>query len=162
MYSNIIFDQLDPSLLSIGVEVTPSDKEESVIVSWNPIPESLDSDTNLTYELSIVSPNTEKVTAQLQEPHYLFSAPEGAPACEVYNFSVTATYVGATYTGAGCSEPSPVISRMLHSLPDIGALESSLNYTLKKESGKLFLIVSFQVTINMYFPFFSPLPSSKL
>ena len=62
--------------------------------------------------------------------YYYFTAPEDAPLCEVYNFSVTATYVGATYTGAGCSIPSPVLSRMLPSLPNVDELESSLSYSL--------------------------------
>ena len=44
----------------------------------------------------------------LTDPCYTFTAPEGAPPCEVYNFSVTATYDidGATYTGASCSVSS--------------------------------------------------------
>ena len=42
----------------------------------------------------------------------MFTAPEGAPPCEVYNFSVTATYAGATCT-------SPVLNIMIPSLPDI-------------------------------------------
>ena len=41
--------------------------------------------------------------------HYNISAPEGAPPCEVYNFSIIAMYVDATYTGAGCSIPSSEI-----------------------------------------------------
>ena len=49
----------------------------------------------------------------LNESFYFFTAPEGAPPCEIYNFSVIATYVGATYTGAGCSVPSPVLSDSL-------------------------------------------------
>ena len=74
-----------------------------------------------------------------------FTAPEGVPPCEVYNFSVTATYVGATYTGAGCSVPSPVLSRMLPSLPNISRLESSLNYMLGKQSTAFVIEVSFEV-----------------
>lgn len=69
----------------------------------------------------------------LNESHYVFTAPEGAPPCEVYNFSVTATqYVGANYTGASCSVPSQVLSRVLPSLPDIHSVESSLSYMLTK------------------------------
>jgi hypothetical protein len=82
----------------------------------------------------------------LNASYYLFTAPEGAPPCEVYNFSVTATYVGATYTGAGCSVPSPVISTMLPSPPSIDQLESSLNLVLSKKSGVLSFHVSFEVT----------------
>ena len=75
---------------------------------------------------------------QLSDTYHVFTAPDDAPPCEVYNFSVTATPVsiGATYTGDGCSVPSPVLSRMLPSLPDINVLESSLNYSLMKLANK--------------------------
>ena len=86
------------------------------------------------YILTVSSVSTQPFSFLVEETHYEFTAPKSAPACEVYNFSVTATYVGATYTGAGCSEPSPVISRMPPSLPDVVNLESSLNYKLKKET----------------------------
>ena len=43
----------------------------------------------------------------LNESYYIFTGPEHTlPPCEVYNFSIIATYVGVTYTGAGCSIPS--------------------------------------------------------
>ena len=87
---------------------------------------------------------------QLNESYYYFTAPEGAPSCEVYNFSVTATYVGATYTGAGCSVNSPVLSTMLPSLPNISQLESSLGYALKKKSTGFALYISFEVCIHAY------------
>ena len=93
------------------------------------------------------SSKTHLQSLQLHEPYYVFTAPEGAPPCEVYNFSVTATYVGATYTGAGCSVPSPVLSRMLPSLPEIYKLESSHRYSLEKyATGDINLSVSFQVS----------------
>ena len=85
------------------------------------------------FSLTVSSFNTQQYLFLAEEPHFVFSTPKGAPACEVYNFSVTATYVGATYTGDGCSLASPVISRMLPSLPDVEKLELSLNYTLEKE-----------------------------
>ena len=62
----------------------------------------------------------------------LFTAPDNTPLCEVYNFSVTATPVGATYTGDDCSVPSPVLSRMLPSLPDGDELNKSLDHSLEK------------------------------
>ena len=95
-----------------------------------------------------ISHGSNQTVIQLNESQYTFTAPEGAPACEVYNFSVTATYVGATYTGADCSEPSAIISRMLPSLPDIDRLESSLGYSLVKETltDELSLSVSFEVS----------------
>ena len=65
----------------------------------------------------------------------VFTAPESAPPCEIYNFSVTATYIlsGVTYSGSGCSVPSPVLSRMLPSLPDKKILDSSITYELEKK-----------------------------
>ena len=82
----------------------------------------------------------------LSESYYNFMPPEDAPPCEVYNFSVTATYVGATYTGDGCSVPSPVLSRMLPSLPNIDGVESSLKYSLmKQDKARITLRVSLEV-----------------
>ena len=92
-----------------------------------------------------VSSDSQEWTIPLREPYHVFTAPEDAPPCEVYNFSVIATYVGATYTGAGCSVPSPVLSTMLPSLPDIKRLESSLNHSLEKQSGEVTLTVYFEV-----------------
>ena len=85
----------------------------------------------------------------LNESYYYFIAPEGAPPCQVYNFSVTATYniPGASYTGAGCSVPSPVLSTILPSLPDIDQIESSLSYLLTKQpNGSLALQVLLSVS----------------
>ena len=77
------------------------------------------------------------------ESTYHFTAPEGAPPCEVYNFSVTVTYVGATYTGAGCSVP--VLSTTLPSLPDVKNLSNSISYHLVKLSQGLTLSIYFEV-----------------
>ena len=77
----------------------------------------------------------------------MMSSPEVARPCEVYNFSVTATYVGATYTGDGCSVPSPVLSRMLPSLPNITRLESSVTFSLVNVLGDIVLSVLFEVSI---------------
>ena len=110
---------------------------------------------NLTWDLSVgdeaqiflltIGHGSTSDTMSLNESYYYFTAPEGAPPCEVYNFSVTATSVGATYTGAGCSVPSPVLSTMLPSLPNISRLESSLNYVLQKQSTAFVIEVSFEV-----------------
>ena len=67
----------------------------------------------------------------------VFTAPESAPPCEVYNFSVTATYdlPGAIYyTGTGCSVSSPLISMMLPSLPDKKRFELAVKHLFEKES----------------------------
>ena len=98
------------------------------------------------YTLTILNiSNTQPQIHQLQQHYFVFTAPEGAPPCEVYNFSVIATYVGATYTGAGCSVPSPVISRMLPSLPDKMRFESSLKHSLEKRNSSISLKVSIKV-----------------
>ena len=82
----------------------------------------------------------------LNESYYLFTAPDSAPPCEVYNFSVTATYIGA-YTGAGCSVSSPVLSIMLPPLPDIDHVKSSLSYFLTKQpNGSVVLQVLLSVS----------------
>ena len=111
--------------------------------------EQIEQGTKLNYRLRIVT-NSGKISSQsrqLQESFYRFTAPEGAPPCEIYNFSVTATYVGASYTGAGCSVPSQVLSKMLPSLPDIARLELTLKYSLRKNlSGGVTLRVTFMVS----------------
>ena len=118
-------------------------------LSWSREPQGLD-DSALRFLLTIShGPSSDNLS--LNESTYHFTAPEGAPPCEVYNFSVTATSVGATYTGAGCSVPSPVLSTMLPSLPTIDRLESSLNFVLNKKSGGLSLHVSFEVCAHNYY-----------
>ena len=108
---------MDVDIQSINVSWSFSDMTYSQIgESW-------------TYTLSSM---TTGAMLQLTDTHHVFTAPNNALPCEVYNFSVTATPAGANYTGDGCSAPSPVLSRMLPSLPDIDKLESSLNYSLIK------------------------------
>ena len=113
---------------------------------------------NLTWELSLGGADqiflltishgssSDNNYLSLNESYYHFTAPEGAPPCEVYNFSVTATYVGTTYTGAGCSVPSNAIEMMLPSLPNIARLESSLVYSLVQNSTHFILNISFEVS----------------
>ena len=126
-----------------------SEDIQTVNISWSPhdLPLSqVNKDVlNQTYMLTVTSSNTQPRIVQLHRPYQVFTAPEGTPPCEVYNFSVTATYVGATYTGAGCSVPSPVISRMLPSLPDIANLNFSLTHSLLKRGGETKLNVTFEV-----------------
>ena len=104
----------------------------------------------LNYSLKVISKSdaTPLQLFQVQEPFLVYTAhdPEDPPPCEIYNFSVTATYIGAMYTGAGCSVPSPVISRMLPSLPDISRLESTLKYSASADSQGVTLTVSFMVS----------------
>ena len=77
----------------------------------------------------------------LNDSYYYFTAPEGASPCEVYNFSVAATYVGATCTG-------PVLSTMIPSLIDIKHLSDTISYHLVKLSPRLTLSVYFEVSYN--------------
>ena len=112
---------------------------QTINISWSSLSHSI-------YTLTIInSSNThdQPQILKLNQPYYEFTAAEGAPPCEVYNFSVTTTYVGATYTGAGCSVPSPAISRMLPSLPDIGPPV----FTLEKKSTGITLNTSFEVYV---------------
>ena len=122
---------------------------QMVKISWSPILHH----SHMNYTLRVTSSNTEPQSYQLHTSSFNFSAPEGAPACEVYNFSVTASYVGATYTGAGCSELSPVISRMLPSLPDKVKLDSSIVCVLERnESGKISIRISMLVSGKLINP----------
>ena len=109
-----------------------------------------DAAINQTFEVTVVSTNTRDSTYhEIHEPNFVFQAPEGALPCEVYNFTVTGAYdnVGATYTGDGCSVPSPVLSIMLPSLPNISGIDSSLHYMLEKTSTMGFVLrVSFTVS----------------
>ena len=114
--------------------------------SWRQGPQGL-AGAALRFSLRFSSGSSFQETLMLHnESTYHFTAPEGAPPCDVYNFSVTATYVGATYTGAGCSVPSPVLRFCLPSLPDIQRMESSLMYSLVHQSEQFVLNISFEVS----------------
>ena len=127
---------------------------QTINISWSPLslsPLLMFPDVNLTYTLTVTSNNTQPPILQLYQPYHVFTAPEGVPPCEVYNFSVTVTYsyVGTTYNGPDCSVPSPVLGKMLPSLPDIRRVESSLKYSLKKSSDRTtFLNASFLVSCD--------------
>ena len=119
-----------------------SNAEQSINISWVDPNES-----NRLYLLTVVSSVNQQWIFTTREPYLHFTAPKGAPPCEVYNFSVTATYVGATYTGAGCSVPSPVLSTMLPSLPLIGNVQS---YSIEKQgAGEAVLTVYFEVILYL-------------
>ena len=103
-------------------------------------------DVGQTFILNI-SHRSELITSvSLNESYYYFSAPEGSPPCGIYNFSVTATYTGARYIGAGCGVSSRMLSRMLPSLPNIEGLERSLKHSVAIElSQDVILNVLFEV-----------------
>ena len=118
---------------------------QTVNVSWRLSPSiAAAASVILVFSLTVNYGSHVKV-ATLNEPYYNFSAPKGASSCEVYNFTVTATYVGATYTGTDCPFIGTSLNRMLPSLPDTWRLNSSLQYTLAKGSGGLNLNISFEV-----------------
>ena len=114
------------------------------------------SSVNLTWDLSVgdaaqiflltISHGSSSDIRSLNESYYHFTAPEGAPPCQIYNFSVTVTYVGATYTGAGCSVPSIANKIMLPSLPNLGRMESSLIYSLVQHFQQFILNISIEVS----------------
>ena len=121
-------------------------------ISWNqkaPV-----ADVEQIFFLTISHGSSSEVIT-VNRSYYYFTAPEGASPCEVYNFSVTAIYDidSATYTGDGCSVPSPVLIAMLPSLPNITRLKASLDYSLDKQPLGFDLSVFFEVS---YFrPYFS-------
>lgn len=100
--------------------------------------------------LTVVNTINQQWMFQLQHPYHIFIAPENASPCEIYTFKVSYTYVGATYTGDGCSVQSPVLSTMLPSLPQISRMQSSQNYSLEKLTGELILTVYFQVSFTCH------------
>ena len=114
---------------------------QTINISWSSLYQSM-------YTMIINSNTDQPQMLNLNQTYYVFTALEDAPPCEVYNFSVTATYVGATYTGAGCNVSSPVLNTMLPSLPNISRLESSLNFVLSKKFGDLSLHISFEVSAH--------------
>ena len=111
-------------------------------ISWSPLRLA---ENDQVYNVTVRdSEKNVVIKSQLGERYLVFYASNNAPPCEVYNFSVTATYVGATYTGADCSLLSNE-TFMLPSLPDIVELENSLEKQIVKESMKINLSVSFKV-----------------
>ena len=129
-----------------------------VNLSWSRESKGVD-DSGLRFSLRVSNGSNIQEIMLFSESTYYFTAPEGAPPCVVYNFFVTATYVGATYTGAGCSVPSPVLSTTLPSLPSISQLESSLNYVLIKKSAGFSLHISFEVCAHSIALFLGPFPA---
>ena len=139
----ILFSLLDP--IPVDFDGMPQNAGVQMInISWN-ILQQYSIDAPLMYTLSVTRQDAQPQLLDTYQSDYVYTAPEDAPPCEVYNFSVTATYVGATYTGAGCSVPSPMLSTMLPSLPDIRDLQSSLKFSLEKVSNYVKLSVNFKV-----------------
>ena len=102
------------------------------------------------YTLKVTEMNTNRtqlIKINDSMTYYVFQAGKNNEVCEVYNFSIIATYeiVGATYTGIDCNVPSTVLSRMLPSVPDTERLNSSLTYSLHLIHSNLKLNISFEV-----------------
>ena len=119
------------------MNITSKDGINSTNISWTSLSDAGLGDDRIDqkYLLNIVTNSTNQLHSfELWKSYFIFNGTDNAPACEVYNFSVTATYVGATYTGAGCSEPSLILSVTLPSLPDISRLQSSLYHSIEKQS----------------------------
>jgi hypothetical protein len=110
-------------------------------ISWNSVQLIPGAVVNF-YTFSVVSKSTlfAPFRQELQGTNHsiIFTAPEDVPHCEVYNFSVTATYdiIGAAYTGASCSVTvsGSVLSTMLPTLPEVDDLEYTLTHSLEKSS----------------------------
>ena len=59
---------------------------QSVNISWSPLR------GYYVYTLTVISSGIGPQSFLLDTPYFTFTAPESASPCEVYNFSVTATY----------------------------------------------------------------------
>ena len=124
-----------------NISVSPDVQSLSVNLSWTTV------NVNRTYNLTVKSSSPYSQSFQLNNTnHYIFTAPKGSKPCDVFNFSVIATYIGASYTGADCSVPSMTPNMMLPSLPDAKIIESTLKYSLEKMLDEgVKLSVSFEV-----------------
>ena len=93
--------------------------------------------------------NTEPLTERgIRNLYYIFT--DNSPNCDVYRFQVSAL------NEAGVTNSNEIITRSLPSLPDISAVEDSLQHSLAKADT---LIVQFNVNRPMidtiiYFFFF--------
>ena len=133
----------DPIIILLTGDIV----DKGVNLSWSQESQYL-ADVLLRMSLRVSNGSYSQEIPWLNKSSYYFTVPEGAPACEVYNFSVTATYVGAIYTEADCSVTSSVLTTMLPSLPNISRLDSTLGYMLTKHSAGFALYISFEVCIH--------------
>ena len=79
----------------------------------------------------------------IQTQHYIFTDNDRARPCDVYSFQVTAR------NDAGIGNPSEIITGSLPSLPDISAVEDSLQHSLAKANGSVTLRVQFNVNSEL-------------
>ena len=101
-----------------------------------------------TYTL-VVNSSTVNQSWKLNRTHTVFTSPTAAPPCEIYNFSVTASYdkIGTTYSGAECCVPTSLYDRMVPSAPRFNNIETFPNHSLTNNGyGNLSLAVHFKVS----------------
>ena len=79
----------------------------------------------------------------IQTQHYIFTDNNRARPCDVYNFHVTAR------NDAGIGNSSEIVTGSLPSLPDISAVEDSLQHSLAKANGSVTLRVQFNVNSEL-------------
>ena len=118
--------------------LSTSDLSTSTNISWSNLSQ-VDS-----YNLTVTSKSYNHAFLEINRSSHIFISPPNAPPCD---FSVTATPVGATYTGDGCSVPSNTLSVVLPSPPRLATVESSIHYYLEKQdTGGVMLNISFMVS----------------
>ena len=143
---NYVYHPIETSALILQAE--DLDEEQSLNISWIDPHEA-----NRTYNLTVINSANQQWMLTLQKPYHIFSTPEGVPPCEVYNFSVTATYTGAAYIGDDCLESSNVLDATLPSLPQIKSSPSFHNLSLAKGVGEVALTVYFEVNALIWLSF---------
>ena len=139
-YIDLLFVYIDSAPLVYAL-TAEQDSPLSLNITWIDLAEPL-----RQYNLTVVNTASQQWTFTTDDPYYIFTAPKDAPPCEIYNFSLAASYIGVTYTGDDCGlPPSLEISTMLPSLPDVSRLQSTHNYSLEKQTGEIVLKVYFEV-----------------
>ena len=78
---------------------------------WSRESQGLD-DAALRFSPRISNGSSIQEVMLFSESTYYFTAPERTSHCEIYNFSVIVTYVGAAYIGTGAVYP--VLCLVLH------------------------------------------------
>ena len=114
----------------------------SLRVSWSspPIPPGVTLYFNLTiFNLNSSSSEPVLMRTDIQTQHYIFTDGNRARPCDVYSFQVTAR------NDAGMGNPSEIITGSLPSLPDMSAVEDSLQHSLAKADGSVTMRVQFNV-----------------
>ena len=117
---------------------------DSLNISWSV---NIQRNATQTYNFQLfITNSTHTRVVTLSNSHYIlsiFNTPPYPPCdSEVYNFSVTATPVGATYTGEGCS--SSEIRSII--LPSLRIENVSILLFLSTEG--LSINVSFEVSVH--------------